>query len=363
MVFKRIDRYVSWGFLARFFGGMFLIAALYASFDVLKRLEELQQGGLRRSLATLAAYYGYLLPAFLLEVVPGLILVSAGLVLVRMAKQRELLALKASGTSLYRVTAPIFFWTAAISALAFAVREVAGPELAHGSKMLGCVLDDKVEREILLRDPVSNRKLFVGQYDFSRRTMDYVSVLEFHPGGSLSRTMLADSAEWLPEGGLLLKTVQVREFDPAGAPTAEPVLLQQKVLEVGLGPLDVVQAAEQDGGAIVTMRRLKELRAGIGQYPGVPYFRVAFHSRLASFFGPIILLLLGVPCLVGFERSVNSRFLGVVLSILLAGGLYALTFVFSSMGNSGTLHAVLAGWLPTIMSGAAGLWLFESMLT
>jgi lipopolysaccharide export LptBFGC system permease protein LptF len=51
------------------------------------------------------------------------------------------------------------------------------------------------------------------------------------------------------------------------------------------------------------------------------------------------------------------------VSIGLAAGLYALTFVFTSMGSTGSLNPVLAGWLPVILSGAVGLWLFQAMLT
>ena len=108
---------------------------------------------------------------------------------------------------------------------------------------------------------------------------------------------------------------------------------------------------------------LADLRVAARQYPTVPYFRVAFHGRLASAFSSLILLMIGVPCLVGFERSVNSRFLGAMLSIALAAGLYTLTFVCNSMGCTGSLNTALAGWLPTILGGSLGLWLFESMLT
>lgn len=97
--------------------------------------------------------------------------------------------------------------------------------------------------------------------------------------------------------------------------------------------------------------------------PEIPFFAVSFHTRLAAFFSPLILLLVGLPCLVGFERSVNSRFLSVIVSMGLAAGLYVLTFVFNSMGTTGALNPVLAGWLPAIISAVAGLWLFQSMMT
>ena len=107
----------------------------------------------------------------------------------------------------------------------------------------------------------------------------------------------------------------------------------------------------------------RELIARIKENPDVPAYRVMLHSRLASALSPFLLLLVGVPVLVGFENSLQSRFVGVIMCILVAGAYYVLTFVFGSMGNTGTISPVLAGWLPVLMTGVGGLWLFEAMLT
>ncbi len=364
MMFKRIDRYVSVAFLVRLLGCLLLIAVLFTTFDLLKRLEDLRQEGLRESLPVLAAYYGRVVPVFLMDLVPGLVLVSAGMTLVRMSKARELLALKAAGTSMHRVAAPIFFWTLLISVSAFAVRELIVPDMARQRQVLRRILDGKTERSVFVSDPGSNRVLFIGEYDVAAARMKSVSVFEFHPNGRLSRTVRADAAEWMPGGGLLLRNAWQREFGPDGISSADEEPVQTTMeLAVALGPLDLVEAAQQDASGAGARQGLGQLREGIRTYPNVPFFRVAFHSRLATFFTPIILLLAGIPLLIGSERSVNSRMLGVIVCILLAVGLSALTFIFASMGRTGQLDALIAGWMPTIMAGAGGLWLFQSMLT
>jgi lipopolysaccharide export system permease protein len=363
MILKRIDRYVSRSFLARFAGLLCLIGVLYTTFDLLKRLEEIQEGGVTKVLPILAAYYCRLVPVFLLDIVPGIVLVAAGMTLVRMAKSRELLALKASGTSVHRVMAPILFWTLLISILVFALREALGPKLVRQRESLGRVLKDKVEHRLIVRDPLGNRQVFVGEYDFSSGAMKSVWVLDFYPEGMLKSTTQADSAELIPGGLLRLTRARVQSFDSNGTPEGKAVALPTEEIETGLTPLDFLQAAEEGSDEGMRFRTLPELREQMRRLPEVPYFRVAFHSRLASFFGPLILLLVGAPCLVGFERSVNSRFLGIVVSALVAGTLYGLTFVFSTMGNTGALNPLLAGWLPAILVGALGLWLFEFMAT
>jgi lipopolysaccharide export system permease protein len=363
MVFKRIDRYVTVSFLVRFLGIVCLIAALYTSYDLLKRLEEIREVGLARGLATLGQYYARLLPVFLLDIVPGIVLVAAGMVMVQMARARELLALKACGTSLYRVMAPIFFWTLLISIAVFALRETFGPRLVRQVEALSHILDNDVENQLLISDAAHNRKVFIGQYDFSRRTMKNVSVLDFYADGVLRRNMQADGAALTTAGVLRLRTVEVQEFDASGSPAGRPTVLRQMDVDVNLTPMALVELSEENAQKGVRLQTLPELLTQMRRNPDIPFFRVSFHSRLASFFGPLILLLVGLPFLVGFERSVNSRFLGIIVSIGFAGALYALTFIFTSMGGTGALNPVLAGWLPAIITGALGLWLFQTMMT
>ncbi|KPK65904.1 MAG: hypothetical protein AMK73_01610 [Planctomycetes bacterium SM23_32] len=363
MLFKHIDRYVSRSFLVRFVACVVLIAALYMSFDLMKRLEDLQGNEAGRNAAMLLAYYAHLLPVFMLDVTPGIVLIAAGIVMVRMAKARELLALKASGTSLYRVMGPLFAWALVISVGLFAFREAAAPRLVRRTALLSRVLDQKVETQLLVSDPAYNRKVFIGEYDFAHNAMKNVAVMDFHPQGALKRNVRADSATLAPDGLLSLQTVEVQEFDAAAVPAGKPALLPSLEIKGGVRPVDLVQAAEQDKDEGLMLQALPELRRQSRLNPQVPFFRVSFHSRLASFFSPIILLLVGLPCLVGFERTVSSRFLGFIIAAATAAGLYALTFVFSSMGTTGALHPVLAGWLPAVIGAAVGLWLFESMLT
>lgn len=368
MVFKKIDRYVGASFLMRLFGIALVLGLLYVIFDLLKKLDEIQEVGLANAVQTISSYYACMLPIFLVDIVPALVLVAAGLVLTSMARKRELLALKASGTSVYRVIAPIFFWTLIVNVAAFGFREVTGPDFAQRREVLNRVLDNEVEHDLLLRDEEFHRKLYVGQYSFPERTLKDICVVE--DGGSngnvgLQRVIQADFGSWNAAGELVLEDVEVRQMaqTPEGEGAAEPRVLPTFTLETHLTSFDFVEAAEEESGSVTLMHTLPELRALIRRQPDIPLFRVLFHSRLASFFYPFVLLLVGVPWLVGFEHSVESRFLSIIVGILVAAGFYTLTFVFASMGKTLTLPPILAGWLPTITATAAGLWLFESMHT
>ncbi|GAG03524.1 unnamed protein product, partial [marine sediment metagenome] len=231
MVIRKVDRYVSRSFLSCFLGCVCLLGALYVAFDLLKKLDDMQQLEVGNAALTIGAYYGCLVALFLVDVVPGAILIAAGMTVVNMARRRELLALKASGTSVYRVVAPIFFWSFIISVAFFGFREGLGPKLAREKETLDRVLSNDVDKDLLLRDTQFDRRLYVGEYSYQNHTMKDVCVLEFYPGSQsmLKEKIQADAASWHPDGSLALETVQVLELDEAGALTGKSVLPTRKI--------------------------------------------------------------------------------------------------------------------------------------
>jgi len=367
MIFKKIDRYISWAFLSRFLGGAGLLGVLYVTFDLLKQLEDLQGTNLASTLPKMASYYTYVIALFLSDITPALILMAAGMALVSMVRRRELLVLKATGTSIYRVVAPIFFWTLLINLAVFGFRETMGPQVTKKREILNRVLEKDVETRLLLRDDRFDRRIFVRKYNFSTGKMQDVSLLEFYRGErpkKLRRIVQADTARYEPDEGVIsMETVEVRQFDRSGAVVGKKVFRPTERIQTALTPFDFLRAAQGEGESFSLAQSLPELYRLIRQQPEIPHFRVLFHLRLASFFSPFILLLIGIPCLVGFERSIRSRSLSIIITIVVAAGFYALSFVFASMGDTQSLPPALAGWFPSIAGGAAGLWLFESMLT
>lgn len=363
MVRKQIDRYVSRSFLVPFVGILLLIFVLYASFDLLKKIDELQQVGAGRAVSLLAKYYAYLFPVFILDTIPVVVVVSAGLALVRMAKNRELLILKSSGISIYRIALPIFFWTLLISTGMLWMRESVVPVFSKRKALLARRLENKTSESRLLEDQKYNRRFFVDSYNFSEDTLNKVTVVERRADESIKRIIEADKGRWRRDGRLALKGVEIRQYTPEGLPEGNSTVKTRLALPTGLSQFDFLSANKGSLGGRSLAMPLDKLASKMRASPHIPEYRVAFHSRLASTFIPFLLLLVGIPILVGFENSAQNRFLGVLICVLVAGGHYVLVFVSNSMGGTGVLHPALAGWLPVIITGPAGICLFESMLT
>jgi len=360
---KQIDRYIVRRFLTRLIAANLLIFGLYVSFDAVKRIDQIQGANAGEAVSRLLAYYAYQLPTRVLDTIAPLLLVAAGLVLVQMSRDGELLVLKASGTSARRVALPVFASTLVVVVLVAVARESVVPWCFRKHELLKREIDGKVAGPFLLRDAKSGSKIFVDRYDFSSHTMSRVCLMDFYPGGGIRLITLADSGEWLPEGGMYLETVSIQEMGEAGNPIGKPAVLPTKMVDVGLTAYDFLEARRDVLSMRVPAMTLEQMRRRISRSPGNPRFRVMFHSRLVDPLGPFVLLLIGVPLLIGFEHRMRSRVLGAVLCILVAAGFHVVSFISISMGNTGLLDPILAAWLPPVLAGAAGSWMFSTMRT
>ncbi len=360
MIIKKIDRYVSCAFLVRFLGSMTLIFGLYLSFDALKRIDQIQEVGLTRAAPMILRYYSYLLPAMLGHTGPPLLLLGAGMALVQMSRRRELLTLKAAGISIRRVTLPIFLLALPVAVSLFWVRESIVPLSIRQYELLERELGEKVVSSCLLNDPRHNFRLYVDEYSYATQEMFRLCVMRQYPSRALKTTIVADYGVWRQDGSIGLETVTIQNFDESGNPVGKPQVRPTMILETSLAPFDFVRAKEE---SLLPSLTLLELRLQARKNPNVPAFSVMLHSRLAEPFVPFVLLLVGIPLLVGFEHPTQSRVLGIVVCILVAGGFYVLSFVCVSLAKTGVVDPVLAAWFPTGLMGAAGLYLFTIMRT
>jgi lipopolysaccharide export LptBFGC system permease protein LptF len=215
----------------------------------------------------------------------------------------------------------------------------------------------------MLKDPKYGFKLFIGGYEFASSKMSKLYFMEFHAGGAIKTLITADSGAWTPDGAIRLERATRQRFSESGAALGRAEALTGELMKTSLGPYDLVEARAE----LTTMRlpalTFSDLRRLTRENPRIPQFRVMLFGRLAEPLVPFLLLLVGIPLLVGFESSTESRLLGIVICILVAASFHLLSFVCMSMGNTGVLNPILAPLLPHLVLGPVGIYLFTTMRT
>ncbi len=341
-----------------------VILGLYMSFDIMQRVDMFHDAGAGRTLSQLLVFYLYQLPSNIMDTVPPLLMLSAGLVFVHMNRNGELVTLKACGVSLRRMALPVFIVTLFVIFLLGLAQEMVIPDLYRQRSLIENKIEGRVSGPFLLTDNKYGYQLYVGDYDFQRELMTQPALLRHHPDSGMTGLILeADSATWAGEN-LLFKRASIQRYNRQGRPEGEAEAWESKEWETSLTVADFVDAR---GGDELTTRApamtLAGLREKMAERTDNPRFRVLFHTRLADKLTPIILLLIGIPMIVAYGESHESRLVGALIAMLVTAVYYLLNFIILSFGHAGELNAALAAWLMPVLGMLAGTFSFFTMRT
>ncbi len=106
---KTLDRYLLQNFLVNYFLSLFVLISLYVLLDVFFNLDEFTKTGkpIPSILYEIGNYYFYNLPLYFAQLSGVITAFAACATLARMHRQNEITAVLSSGTSMYRLAAPV----------------------------------------------------------------------------------------------------------------------------------------------------------------------------------------------------------------------------------------------------------------
>lgn len=309
------------------------------------------------ALSTGLRYYVYLFPVIIFQFFPAITLIAVCLVLVRLSKNREILAMQVAGISLYRILLPIFIVTVFMSFASFGDQEWIIPRFAERLETLRqASFGDNIQKNLLLDDKENNTLVRIWKYNNKTQNMQSVFILARYENRKKKFTISADEGRWLGNNTWLLTKVIKHTYDEQGRWIAPMQQIDSLEFQSTITPMDLGEIKLDP--SLLNFTQLKEL---CKNEPDNPRNSVLFHSRIAYTLTHFVLLLLGIPIVVGFERLSRNLFLRVGLCVLICGIFYALSFICSNLGNTGLIHPILAAWLPIVIFGPVGLLFFDMM--
>jgi LPS export ABC transporter permease LptF/LPS export ABC transporter permease LptG len=358
-----IDLYL----LRRFFYYFGLLMAvfvfLFEMFTLFELLDEIARH--RVPFLTVVSYFRYLTPYLLYNLAPLGALVAVLVTLGIMSKDNEIVALKASGISLYRLAVPLLF---------------AGLTLA--ATML--VLDDTYlpyanQRQDALRNQIKGRppqtythpqRWIFGEnskihnydlFDPAQSLFGGLSVVELDPATfQVRRRIFAARARWSESQKLwVLESGWVRDFSDGTivryeqfSATALPELREPP----SYFNREIRQAFQLSWREL--RRYINDLhRAGFD----VSNLTVQWHVKIAFPLIAPISMLLAIPFafLVGTRGAIGGVALGLTMGI----AYWTLARLLDAMGGVGQLPPFLAGWSPDLIFFFLGLYFYLKMPT
>ncbi len=350
-----LDIYLLRRFVGAFCATLVVVVLLHLMADVFGRVDNLM--GNDATLSNAVQFFLYRLPLLISRSIGFAALFAAFLSLGALARRNELVALGTCGISLHRISVPLLVASLAISAGTFLWNETTVPLATRHAKF---VYDVKV-RKAQLQSVFHSRQIWIRSGDSFIRADDfdaeagrlrglsiYLTTPQFTLAGLIESPAASwDGVRWIPEGGS-----RWRFFDDG---TVERLSLDGK-LPLNERPDDfhVFTRSPDEFSYAGLKERIRSLRR-----KGVDTVRdtVNLHTKVAVPLVIPITILLAMAFAAKPGRK-DSMALNLALSASIGFAYWVLLGFCVSLGKAGAIQPWVAAWLPNMVMGSLGLFLY-----
>jgi len=389
---KTLDRYVIRSFLFSYAISLVVMIVLAVVIEAFLRLDDFVEAAHDISpnfgvLTLMLQYYTVRLPIIFHILCPAVLLVGAMFTVGQLNRHNELLAMRAAGISVYRTIAPIFLITVLITGVLIADQELVIPALIKPIREAEDMLSGAQSNEyknLEKTDYFGNRFQIASYQVFERKMVKDVNITAYYPSSNDMRLQIkAREGAWKRsekdgKGRWHLSDGHIYAYDTAG----NEIPSKQWDMEPDFGKDGYVILGEEDSSNsffqiqsnltwedmtpndpldILEWQSTGEiLRSLKASNPSADLF-VAFHRRIAFPLSNIVLLMLGLPFVLGGEG--RSTFVGLGICIIICAAFYGISILCTELGNRAALSPPAAAWLPIVLFLPTGLLLFDGVKT
>jgi len=355
--------FVTCRYLLREFLGIFVpivlaFVLLYVVVDFFERLTIL----LKNHAPAIAAlrYFLFKIPLMITQIMPPAVLTAMLVSLGMLSRRNEIIALRASGVSLYQTAIPLLGFAALISAGVLAWNETVVPYCTREYQYV-----NNVEiRKRAVRGILSDREIWyhgadgfynIDHIDAHRQTLFGVTIYKTDTRFDLHTIVQITSAQWTDAGWVTTGAVS-RTIGDDGALVTERLDPRQSLMGETLNDFLEVHREPEELSYMALRRRINDLtRKGID----ASNYMVDLHMKLAVPFASLVFACVAVPLAGRVQRHPSVA--AILLTGLILGFAYwVILGLTKSLGQSGVLPAVVAAWASNVVFCLLGGALFLS---
>jgi LPS export ABC transporter permease LptF/LPS export ABC transporter permease LptG len=360
-----VDVYLLQQFLYYFLILLAGFVLIYDAFTLFELLADIARNHI--AALTVINYFRYLIPLLLYQLAPLATLVATLVTLAILAKNNEVIALKASGVSLYRMVLPLLLAGCLVSGGMFLLDDTFLPYANQRQDALRNRIKGRPAQTYF--EPAQqwifgeNAKIYNYElFDSDRQLFGGLSVFELDRSTfQMHRRVFATRATWEPtENAWILTGGWVRDFGPDGRVVHfEPfkaTSLPELTEPPGYFRREVRQYYQMN------WRQLGEYIASLRQAGfDTARFSVQWQKKFAYPLIAAIIVFLAAPFafLVGTRGAVGGLAVAVGIGVVY----WSAAALFEALGSVGQLPPVIAGWGPDAIFGFLGLYFFLKMPT
>ena len=336
---------------------------LFEAFTFFELLDDIARH--RAPFLVVINYFRYLTPFLLYNLAPLGALVAVLITLGMMSKNNEIVAIKASGISIYRLAVPLLLGGLTIAATMLILDDTYLPyanqrqdALRNQIKGRSAQTYTRPQRWIF----GENAKIYnYDLFDPTQNLFGGLSIIELDPATfQMRRRVFASRAQWSESQNLwLLESGWIRDFSDGHISRYErfPVTALPEISE----PPSYFNREEHQASQM-NWRDLRTYIDGLHRAGfDVATLTVQWHVKIAFPLIAPVIMLLAIPFafLVGTRGAVGGVALGVAIGIVY----WSAARLLEAMGGVGQLPPLLAAWSPDIIFFFLGFYFFFKMPT
>lgn len=299
-------------------------------------------------------YYSLQLPSLVIFIVPICLLLATLYSLSMLTRHSEIIAMRASGVSVYRITRPYMLMGFICFLFTAGVNEYTGPKFAYRAHQLleshKQASDDVYFENIPFRNPTVGHTWYIEGFDTRTFTMKGITLRQRRADGSDKTKITAKKGHWLDrrwwfEDGTLQRFDINNNLE--GISETFQTLEMRNLPEI---PEDFMGEAK-DAEHQSSLELWNYIKTHQFLSPEtINKYEVDFHHKLTMPFICLIATIIGIP--VGAHTGRKGALSGIMMAISLFFGFYATQFTMEYFAKQmlilpwvGAWSAVIAFWI------------------
>ena len=362
---KIINRYILWECIPPFITGSLFFTLIF----ILDKLRQLVELSVEKNIPFNITFelFVYMLPFTTAITIPMGVLFGTLMAFGRLSGHTEIIAMRASGISIYAIFRPIFYFGISSSILMFFFINYVMPETNYRYKVLwrsvmvsnpGIILRDRVFSEI----PNSTKKISTMEVSEDNNTMNSVLIYEFDNNKEQAKITFAEQGEWMnnelnsPLITLLLKKGRTIELDMNNFEEIQNLEFETVSLNIVndvQNPITSTRGPREKSAFEIKQSIDNKIKNNqIVQ----AYDYVEFHKKFSIPAACVIFVIIGMPLGITFKRSGKSMSFGGAIIIIFI--YYIFLHIGEVLGNKKMIHPALSMWLPNLILFIIGFLIF-----
>lgn len=344
-----LDRYIFKSILNIFLGCVVMFIFLYIITDIFGHLDEILKN--KTELVLLKEYYLAYLPVIFVQIAPVACLLAVLYTLGTLNRNNEVIAMRASGLSIWQVSKTAVIFGVILSVFVFFLNENAVTRSQARIKNLKTEIESRNKQGAAKKEDIKNlsmyglrnRLFFVNKFSLKDNIMEGITILEQDKQQNITKKIVASKGIW-QDGIWTFYNCITYEFDKNDQIKGEPAYFAEEIMMITETPADFLNQMQ-----LPEFMNISQLNDYIyrlsksGAEAVVENLKVDLYQRFASPFTSLVIIIVGIP----FALRTKKR----VTAMASFGICFVVSFLYY-VSNAMSIAFGKAGFLPPLLAAS-----------